>query len=328
MQRQINQIINTIKTKDKYKLGTSYISNAYLRMLPNYDVTCYQVPSLSQPIDDRESFANVGFYILNEPKPEVFSDLDCLISFEGVKHHDFMTKLQEQIKIPAINYEMCLSINIHDDAEFISKKHPRVRRIYPTESFKKFVKGDGEVVFPPIKYENFHLPIENRKLYAITIGNSLMEGELVTNFSAWRTIGNAMSTQVFGLNPLMRPPTYFPQYRDLAQIYNSSKVYVNTRTRGEFPLEVLEAMAYGCIVISFKYPGIEDIIKPGGLNAIVENGEECRAWIAKATASLDAQKQSYENMEFIREHAKPQELESVINKAIKDNYEGKYSFYK
>jgi glycosyltransferase involved in cell wall biosynthesis len=50
-------------------------------------------------------------------------------------------------------------------------------------------------------------------------------------------------------------------YSLLQKVYQEAKVYLNTSTGGIFPIEILEAMACGCVVITLPFPGIANFIE-------------------------------------------------------------------
>lgn len=327
--RQIKSIIHNL-TSYKPKVLTIYSSNAYLRMLEDVDVHCLHIQGFSPNINQNNVFPNTTFNFINFPQIHHLIDFDAIICFDGTQHptgsyYECCKGLNQFLKIPLIVYQMYYPIDIHDDYGFIDKTDENIR-LYPTEGFKRTLKGTGDVLQPPIKVDDVFNSILNRPTPAITIGDFLLEEERLSNYSHWHSIINATPSAIFGVNP--RLGTYAPLDKELSQIYNSAKCYINTRTGGQFPIEILEAMYYGNIIITYPYPGIEDVLPPNNtLNKVVNSPYEARVALNDALCSPDIENQSLINRNWMIK-TKNQYLSTYIRNMVVKNYEGTFSFYK
>lgn len=330
--RQIKSIIRNKVAPYIPKVLTIYSGTQYLRMLSGVDVHCLHLQGFSPAVNQNNIYPNVTFNFINYPQIHHLVDLDAIVCFDSTQHHigsyyDCCKGLNQYYKVPIIMYQMYYPIDIHDDYGFIDKKDDSIK-LYPTIGFRDMLKGDGEILLPEIVVDDVFVPIMNRNMPAMTIGDFLLEEERFSNYSHWHYIINAMPSAIFGMNPRLN--TYAPLDKDLSQIYNSAKCYINTRIGGHFPIEILEAMYYGNIIITYPYPGIEDALPPNGLlNKIVNSPQEAREALNLALSSNHLEEESMLNRNWMIEKRKQNQfLSTHIRNAVFKNHEGTFSFYK
>lgn len=311
---QIQTILRSIN-KSKPKLLTVYNNHNFLHMLKDFDVYCLVVPQISD-LRHKIEFPNIlpiGDYSSFE--------YDLCFSFSGGISSKILKEAAEKRRTDLINYELDYPIDIISDIPYISNNK---NSLFPTESFKEKVNGKGDICFLNIGNFNNLNPINNRKINVCTIGDFLIESELSSHFSDWNYIVNTLSNcQIFGLNP--RLGTYNPNPKELVNIFNNTKIYINTKTHGYFPIEMIQAMACGCAVISYDYPGIRDILPK---IFIVNNKNECREKLSELISKPHIIEKIGEMNRSIVNNIKFNNLTEYINKKWEDICEHNTQFYR
>lgn len=308
---QIHTILNNL-TKQSPKILTVYQGHSFLEALSNFEVYCLVVPGVC---DVRHPFPLNVCPVSSHNGIE----FDLCVSFSGGLPTRILNDIARDKKIDHIRCEMDYVSDMGSDLKYIASG-----QVFPTNSFLKKTKGKGDIVLPysPPQFKCLN-DVASRPINACTIGDFLIESETSSNFSDWHYIVNTIGSSVFGFNPRMG--TNCPNILQLVEVFNSTKVYINTRISGYFPLELCYAMACGCAVISYEYPGIEDIIPPA---FVVKNKEECRVILSKMVSNPDLLRSVGQTNLALAEKFKKNGLTDYINKKWQDTYERGFEFYR
>jgi len=262
------QGIHRSLAKSKPKLLTLYQGHSYLAMLSDFQTYCWVHPQICDarhPINIPNMLQVSGWEQL---------DFDLCVNFSGGITKRILTDIAKARHIDIITYEMDSPIDIGSDLKY---RFTGKNGLFTSESHKNVVHGNGEVIYPPILGFACQNPMIQRRLSVCTYGDNLKETESTSHFSDWHEIINTLpGCQIFGHNP--RLGTFNPDLGQLNQILNDTKIYLNTKTGGYFPLDVLQAMTCGCVVISYNYPGIDGLLPK---EFIVKNKKEARALISE-----------------------------------------------
>lgn len=271
--RQIRSILKSVN-KEKPKILTVFTSFSQLKMLEGFDVYCLIVEQFSSP---KVNDGIPGIIFINDWRPLEF---DLCVSFTGGIIGKTLSDIALERHIDCITYELNYPTDISTCMDYISSNKSS---IFPSESFKKKVSpnGNNKVITPSICPSFASLvPPSARQINAVTYGDFLFEREYETNFSDWRSIVNTLPSQIYGFNP--RLGTHNPTQAEFANILTNTKVFINLRTSGFFPMEVLQAMACGCVIISYPFPGIDSFVNAVQLK---KNKEECREMLSYVLAN-------------------------------------------
>lgn len=308
---QIQPILNTL-TRRKPKILTVYQGHSFLESLSDYDVYCLVVPGICEAKHQfRRNVCPISSHMGIE--------FDLCLSFSGGLSAKILSDIAKDRKIDHIKCEMDYASDVGSDIKYIAAGD-----IFPTNSFLSKTKGKGEVIAPFVTPDfTCRSDVATRPINACTIGDFLIESEVSSHFSDWHYIVNTIGSNVFGFNPKMG--TQCPDLAQTAEILNSTKVYINTKTSGFFPMELCYAMACGCAVISYEYPGIEDILPQP---FIVKNKEQCRAIFSQLVAKPDILRHAGSTNIALTEKLRRNNLTDYINKKWQDIYERGFEFYR
>ena len=268
---QIQSILKSVN-KQKPKIFTVFTTYAHLRMLKDFEV----------------------YYLINrgiaEPKIQDFTtnaiavnghqglEFDLCFSFSGGLAGRVLKDIAKEVRVDYVTYELNYPNDLSSDIRYITENKDNFS---PSLKFSEAIGANPNLLIPYVTSEfKPKVPILNRPIQACTHGEFLIEKEQETNFSDWRHIVNTLPSQIFGCNPRMG--THIPTITEFADILSNTRVYINTRTAGFYPMEILQAISCGCAVISYPYPGIEDFVPP---EFVVKNKEECRAALSKLLAN-------------------------------------------
>lgn len=311
---QVQSILKSI-TKEKPKILTVYQNHSFLNMLSDFDVYCLVVPQINEP--------KYPINMKNVATITQYSQIsfDMCVSFSGGITKRILEDIANDRKIDLLVYEMDFPIDIGSDLKFRSSAK---EALFPTESFKQVVHGKGIVVPPCIGNFFCKTNIQQRRLSVCMMGDGLIETELSSHFSDWHGIVNTLpGCQIFGFNPRMG--TLNPTTEQTLEIFNDTKIYLNLKTSGYFPIEILQAMACGCVVISYDYPGIKEFLPQ---EFIVKNKQECRGILSELVAKPSILPSISEHNAKIAANYTKNHLTGHINKKWEDIHERGFQFYR
>ncbi len=308
---QTQTALNSVLTKSP-TIFTVYQGNQFLDMLSDFNVYALVVPNLCQP---KEPFPENVFPVSSHKT----LNFDLALTFSGGFSSRIIGDIANENKIDAFGYEMDNIVDVSMDMGYISKCN-----MFPTENFMRRLGGKGMIISPSISrmfQPKSH--ILSRGLNICFIGDMLKETEIFSNFSDIHHIVNTVGAQIFGVNPSLG--TNPVSQSDLVNVFNSTKIFINTRVGGYFPIEILQAMACGCVVISYDYPGVEDILPR---EFIVKDKFQCRELLS----SLLSNPATLEYVSGINAQRATafyeKRLTQVINRYWKEINESGFNFYR
>lgn len=311
---QTQSILRAIN-KDRPKLLTIYQNHSFLNMLSDFDVYCLileQISPLKQPIN------MINVTCANQWEQ---LDFDLCVGFSGGIIRRILQDISRERKTDLINYEMDFPIDIGSDLKYRSSAK---NSLFPSESFKNYVFGNGNIIFPYIGNFLCQKPIQQRAIQVCTIGDNLIETELSSHFSDWHdTVNTLAGCQIFGHNP--RLGTVNPTPEQTLAILNDTRIYLNLKTSGYFPIELLQAISCGCVVISYEYPGIDSIVPK---EFIVKNKKEARALLSELIAKPHIVPSISEFNANLGARFRKNQLSDYISKKWNNIHKRGFDFYK
>jgi len=311
--KHIRSIINSVTGRPP-RLLTMFTNYSNLRMLEFFQTYCL----VNQPFFEPRTRESVPNALIVADSAEL--DFDLCVSFSGGEMERRLKDIANQRGIDCITYEMNFMKDLRTDIDYISFNK---EAFMPCKGFSKKCYGSNKILIPKIQRHLISItPIKNRPLDIIGMGEFLIEKEYETNFSDWKYITNTIPSNIYGFNPKIG--SYTPRNEDLPSVYNQAKIFINTKTNGLFPIELLEAMACGCIVVSYPYPGIEDF----GVT-VVKNKEECRQYVSDILADEERMsKLSGFNAEIAQEYKNNNDLQDLILNKWRDINEFGFQHYR
>lgn len=266
---QTQAILRSIN-KDKPKIFTLYTSISALRMLDDYNVYCLVNQHVSEPRTfNKENLPNVVFV-----NTYLGLEFDLCVSFSGGLYGKIVKDIARETNADYLIYELNYQRDIATQVKYITSDK---NTFSPCNSFCDIIKGDKNIISPLVtdnfKYER---NILDREIAVSTQSDLFLEKHIETNYDDLRFLFNTIPSYVAGFNP--RLGTAALSLLEFSSLLNNSKIYLNTRTSGFFPFEILQAMACGCAVLSYDYPGIGDFI---GNELVFKDKNSCRESISK-----------------------------------------------
>ena len=265
---QTQQILKSVN-KQKPKIFTLYTNVSNLRMLDGFEVYCLVNPMVAEPRTiDKENLSNVLFVNTHNAL-----EFDLCVSFSGGLWGKILKDIAKERMVDCVIYEMNYPKDIGTQIKYMTNDDS----ISPCLAFADVINGKANLV-PPCVSPEFGVMsnVLDRPVSVCTNCDYLIEHHLNTNYDDLHYLFNTIPSQIFGFNPKMGTPCL--SIAEFAQVLNSSKIYINTRTHEFFPTELLQAMACGCAVLSYDYPGVSNFI---GEEFVCKNKEEARQKISK-----------------------------------------------
>ncbi len=312
-------IQQTIKAFKGYKpkILTLFTNMANLRMLDDYQVYALVNPLVNEPRTfQEEKLQNVLFINTHSAL-----EFDLCVNFSGGSWGKQIENIAKERNIDYVTYEMHYPIDVSTNIKYITRQKTSVS---PGLSFGSTIKGSQKTCIPYVSPEfQSRIPVLARPIQITTYGDFMIEKHQETNFFDQNYIFNTVPSVRYGFNPQLN--THNPSIPQLAEIFTNTKIYVNTRTYGMFPVEILQAMSAGCTVVTYDFPGIEDFVSK---EFICKNKEECREKISQLLANPSLMEyNSARNLEKSKEF-RANQLTKTINKVWKDIHEFGYNKYR
>jgi glycosyltransferase involved in cell wall biosynthesis len=254
-------------------------------------------------------------------------DFDLILVHERPYQFQIGKNASRILSIPLVamtdNFPIAIAsdFDIHSFADM--KAHANIFGNLGLKSFWQI--EDSVVIHPGVDTERFTVRNDViRKKNIMTLVHRFAQRDEETQFSSWRQIIEGFEYTLVGHNPGL--PSEFLAYSLLPKRYQESRVYLNTVTGGVFPIEVIEAMASGCVVVTYPYPGITDFVKDGENGFICKDVDTAKRTIRRLIEDDDlANKMSVAARQFAVDNLNidqyTKELNKVFDKVVKNHKE-------
>jgi hypothetical protein len=274
----------TEKTADRLSVLTFCFEEKHELLLANtkHDIVGLSVKDMLYRWNGEVMMKPENYTLLQVPQGEIGMaipqqlNFDVVVGYERPGHYEPLGRgFSNQLQIPLvmINNQFPVAIsdafNVGTYANMAGEAN-----IFGNTALMAFwnINGKCEVIHPGVNTQRFTptLPFEKRSNCILTVGHNFMKKAEENSFSIWKTIMDGNDALLIGHNPGMSFPNKFMPHSMLSKVYQETKVYLNTTVGGIFPVEILEAMACGCVVVTLPFPGITEFIQDG------ETGFVCR----------------------------------------------------
>lgn len=215
-------------------------------------------------------------------------DFDLIVAFERPSQFEIAKKISKVLQIPIAVIENRFPISVSDAFSVSAYSNMTGSlNVFGNSYLKSFwnVSGESEVLMPGVNTSKFTPEEGQRSNKVLTVVNNFIQRDEETSFSKWKAIVEGFEIALVGHNPGIA--SQFTPFSSLHKTYQASKVYLNTTTGGIFPIEVIEAMASGCAVVTLDFIGMRDFIKSGENGFICKTVDEARAIINKLHTDKD-----------------------------------------
>lgn len=259
-------------------------------------------------------------------------EIDAIVGYERPSHYEIGKKLSQMLQIPMIIINNQFPVAVSDAFNVSSYSNMNGKlNVFGSESLKTFwnMSGKSEVVRPGVNTNKFkpELPFDKRNDKTLTVAQTFMQRNEETNFLDWKKILEGTNAALIGHNPGL--PSVFSPFSSLQKHYQEARVYLNTSTGGVFPIEVIEAMASGCVVVTYDYIGMRELIKHEETGFLCKTPEEARKYIKQINSnpklfdkvSEAARQFVLENCDLSKQSAS---LKQAINRVVIENKEMVY----
>lgn len=143
------------------------------------------------------------------------------------------------------------------------------------------VLPDTSVIYNAIDTNQFcpHEPWVPREPICLSVVNDWIKRDAACGFSFWKLATADLPTRVLGDTPGLSKAA--ANVQELTEAYRTSLIFLNTATRSTFPTTVLEAMASGCCVVSYRAGAVTEAIEHGVTGFLVDTPEEMNAIVKR-----------------------------------------------
>jgi len=203
---------------------------------------------------------------------------DCVLSQHKFGQFQFLYSIAKELNIPIISLEHTLPRPdwSEEDLKMLKNMSGDVNIFISEYSKNKWNFNDISntfVVHHMVDSSLFNSR-EERINKVLSVVNDFKNRDIFCGYSIYQNIVELVGKDNFTLvgdNPGMSEKAKSTE--DLASIYSSHKIFLNTSTVSPIPTSLLEAMSSGCAVVSTATCMIPEIIK-NGVNGFLSNDEE------------------------------------------------------
>lgn len=216
-------------------------------------------------------------------------EFDFILSQSRFGQHQTSVAIANHTKLPIIALEHTLPIPQYGEQRIQQMREMRgdinvFISEYSAGAWGIF--GRQEIVHHSVDTNLFHpRGVGERIDNVLSVANDFKNRDYCLNYYGWERITKGLPVTLVGDNPGLSKPSSSPE--ELADIYASHKIFLNTSIISPIPTSLLEAMACGCAVVSTATCMIPEIIQ-NGVNGFISNDEgELRKYIEILHADKD-----------------------------------------
>lgn len=213
-------------------------------------------------------------------------DFDLILSANKFGQFQVFEQLAKQFQLPILSIEHTLPAPWWNEQQLKQCREMRGKynlfiSEYSLDGWKWEDRNDTGIVHHAID-SDFFKPNEDvqRENVCLSIVNDWINRDWCCGFNIWKTIVDKykIPTRVFGDTPGLSRATN--SIEELSNIYQQSRIFLNTSTISPIPTVLLEAMSSGCAIVSTATCMIPEIIKHGEngfiSNDVDELGKYCQ----------------------------------------------------
>jgi glycosyltransferase involved in cell wall biosynthesis len=206
-----------------------------------------------------------NYHIFRDVLPDYFlSNIDVIISHNPFVHIPLAINLN--LGIPIINVFHTMptpgwnNIQIHPQAKHLFDQC--TEHVYISEFNKQsWGYSRGRVIHHGLDTELFANKLLPREPRVLTVANDYINRDWCLGFSIWKYLSSEFPMFPVGETPGLSQPA--KDIDELIQLYNTSRIFLNTSTASPLPMSLLEAMSCGCACVSAATCLIPDVIEHG-----------------------------------------------------------------
>lgn len=203
---------------------------------------------------------------------------DCVLSQHKFGQFQFLEPIARELNIPLISLEHTLPKPEWNDEEIqIFKDLQGDVNIFISEYSKnkwKFNDVTNSIIIHHMVDSELFKPKAYRKNKILSVVNDFKNRDVFCGYGIYQNVVEIVGKNNFTLigdNPGLSEKA--SSTKDLANIYSSHEIFLNTSTVSPIPTSLLEAMSSGCAPVSTATCMIPEIIK-NGINGFISNNEE------------------------------------------------------
>ena len=217
-----------------------------------------------------------------------YIDIDLVLSQNKYGQFWVGQETARQLGCSQINIEHTTTTTenvLHQEALKESKKMIADFNVYISEYNRGAWEWDNpyRIIHHGIDTDVFKYSTEasDKEQVALSVVNDWQNRDWCCGFNLWRSVTGfphdpIIPVKVVGDNPGISEPA--DNTEELANIYDSCRVYLNTSTASPIPTSMLEAMSCGCAIVSTKNCMIPEIIEHGVNGFLSNNPLELRQY--------------------------------------------------
>ena len=214
-------------------------------------------------------------------------EIDCIISHQKFGQYQIAKPLSRYLHVPLLQMEHtlpllnwpksrleeCRFMNGHTNL-FITKFNQKVWG---------YDSSNSEVITHAVDTEVFKPSDQERQNTILTVANDYINRNMVLNFNLYKQLTNGLPTRPVGDTPGFSKGTTSTE--ELANIYQTSSIFLNTANWSPVPMSMLEAMACGCAVVTVDTCSCSDYIENGENGFICNNPDQLKLKLMELLAN-------------------------------------------
>ncbi len=209
-------------------------------------------------------------------------DFDLILSQNKFGQFQILSQIATHMHLPMVSLEHTLPMPQWSKIDLMNPQNMRGAinifiSDYSVEKWEWDRRDDTIVIRHGVDtdlFTNYDLAREN---HILTVANDYIGRDWCLNFRQYQMVTQGLPVFPVGDTRGLSKPAESTQ--QLVEIYNRSRIFLNTAHISPIPTSLLEAMACGCACVSIKASEIPFYIEHGVNGFLAENDEDMRRYL-------------------------------------------------
>jgi glycosyltransferase involved in cell wall biosynthesis len=285
----MQNLMGLIKPKKRFKVLTCTTHERYQSDMSDINADFYMFKSGPHIKSWLKKYAEIPYNHIELPEEylPIGFDFDFVLSQNRFGQYQVLSEISKMLNIPLICLEHTLPLRQWSPKDFETMKNLRghINLYISNFSAKKWEEPEPIIIPHCVNTEVFKPGAENRKNHILTVANDYPNRDSVLGFTQYLNVTRGLPTFPVGDSPGFSEAA--KDINHLAEIYRTSKIFLNTSTWSPIPKSLLEAMSSGCVVISSNNCEIPKYISHGLNGFLANSDEEMRQYLELALKDED-----------------------------------------
>lgn len=277
----MQSLLNLIESKNRYKILSASTHERYQSDMDQIDADFYLYSKAPHIKSWNNMFAKLpeNHYILPEQYFPAAIPFDFVLSQNRFGQYQQLAPIAAKLQIPLVNIEHTLPLREWPNSHFQQIKQLRGHvNLYISNFSAKIWEEPAPIIVRHCVNTDLFRPANlERYNHILTVANDYPGRDSVLGFTQYLKVTKDLPTKPVGDSPGFSKAAKSTE--ELAEIYSTSRIFLNTSTWSPIPKSLLEAMSSGCAVVSSNNCEIPYYIDHGINGMLANSDQEMREYL-------------------------------------------------